>query len=370
MCHRKTILFLLNRECRFLPPFISMIDALAGKYDLKIISHETPGSLSDLSERYKGANVEFLLPGYVPESRSLRHRATRRVKHCLGLKSLFQTEAEMLLASTDYDLLWVIHEKTLLQFGRALKGRKYVVSLYELNDHDRHFLDKLSAPLQNASEVIVPEYNRACILRVWEGLSDTPTVIPNKPLRHPGKRFIANPYADMFRGKKVILYQGYIQKSRNIDTLCEACKDMTGYSLVIMGGGDQEYIGALKAKYPHVIHIPFVTPPAHLEITSHAYIGIVKYDFVLLNAIFCAPNKTWEYAGFGIPVLGHDIPGLEYTVGRYHAGICCDMDHIESVRAAIRKIESQYDYYSANALEFYNSFDLPSAINGVVERNL
>ena len=114
--------------------------------------------------------------------------------------------------------------------------------------------------LKNAKEVMVPEYNRACILRVWEKLKKTPTVVPNKPLFHPLQRNIQNPYSDQLEGKKIILYQGYIQRSRNIDTVCEAVKDMPDYTVVMMGKGDQTYIDELTSKYPHIIHISFCEP--------------------------------------------------------------------------------------------------------------
>lgn len=219
-------------------------------------------------------------------------------------------------------------------------------------------------------EVFVPEYNRACILRVWLQLKKTPTVIPNKPLGHPLKRNIENLYSKDLEGKKIILYQGYIQRSRNIDTLCEACKDMPEYKIVIKGGGDQSYIEELINKYPQIMHISFLTPPNHLFTTSYARFAIVKYDFVVLNAIFCAPNKTWEYAGFGIPVLCHNIPGLEYTIGQYDAGLCTDMDDKDCIKAAIQKMDSNYEYYSTNALNFYNSYDIKDALNGIAKRYL
>ena len=137
-----------------------------------------------------------------------------------------------------------------------------------------------------------------------------------------------------------------------------------------MGGGDKSYIEELKCKYPQIIHISFVTPPYHLYITSYAHIAIVKYDFVCLNAIFCAPNKTWEYTGFGIPVLCHNIPGLEYTIGNYNAGICCDMDNQQEIKNAIRKIDSNYEQYSKNAFAFYNSFDVREAVLKIVGRHV
>lgn len=367
---KKTILFLLNRECTFLPPFMTILDSLCDCYSLKVISYEKKGGLDNLKKQYYGKDVEFVAQSVQDDSNTITARIVRRVKRIANINSAFHSEALSLIDSTPHDLLWIIHEETLHEFYPALTGKKYIVCFYELNDHRRNFLDDMQFALQNAKEVMVPEYNRACILRVWEKLKKTPTVVPNKPLFHPLERNIPNPYSDQLEGKKIILYQGYIQRSRNIDTVCEAVKDMPDYTVVMMGKGDQTYIDELKSKYPHIIHISFVTPPNHLYITSYARIAIVKYDFVVLNAIFCAPNKTWEYTGFGIPVLCHNIPGLEYTIGRYQAGVCCDMDDKEEVKKAIQQIEANYDQYSKNAILFYNSCDIKQEILAIVERNI
>ncbi|MDD3663218.1 MAG: glycosyltransferase [Candidatus Pacebacteria bacterium] len=162
--------------------------------------------------------------------------------------------------------------------------------------------------------------------------------------------------------KKNIFYQGYISRSRYVYKICEACERLEDYTFVMMGGGDQNYIEEFKSRYSNIIHIGFVRPSEHLNITSYARMAIVKYDFVVLNAIYCAPNKTWEYTCFGIPVLAYNIPGLEYTIGSYNAGVCCDMDNQQEIKETIRKIDSNYEQYHQNAITFYNSFDVRETI--------
>lgn len=367
---KKTILFILSRECSFLPPFMTILESLASSYSLKVISHEKERGLEYLQKLYEGKDITFLSKCLQNNSNDIITRAKRKLKRLTHVASTFHNETELLISTTPCDLLWIIHEETLYEFRQFLVGKKYIASLYELNDHRQDFLEAIKPTLQNAMEIFVPEYNRACILRVWLQLKKTPTVIPNKPLGHPLKRNIENPYSKELEGKKIILYQGYIQRSRNIDTLCDACIDMPDYTMVLMGGGDQNYIDELKNKYPQIMHISFVSPPNHLFVTSYARFAIVKYDFVVLNAIFCAPNKTWEYTGFGIPVLCHNIPGLEYTIGKYEAGICTDMDDKDSIKSAIQKMDVNYEYYSNNAIKFFNSFDIKAAVNGIVERNI
>jgi len=370
---KKNILFLLNKECTYLPPFMTILDVLSEGYSLKVISYETNESAVALTNLYSDKDITFLSTERQPMSvTSITERCKRKVKRLAHIKSKFHKEALRLLENEKFDLLWVIHENTLYEFQNYLLSNdfNYIVTLYELNDHRPDFLKKLKQGLQKAKEVIVPEYNRACILRTWEGLSKTPTVVPNKPLNHPRLKNIPNKYSNLLEDKKIILYQGYIHRSRNLDALCRACNNYSDYSIVLMGSGDTDYIEELKREFPRIIHIPFVSPPEHLYITSYAHIAIVKYDFVVLNAIFCAPNKTWEYTGFGIPVLCHDIPGLRNTIGKFEAGVCCNMDNENAIRDAIHFIDSNYENFRTNALKFYNSFNIQEAICGVVKRNI
>lgn len=363
---KKKILFLFNKECTYLPPFLAIIDSLCEAYSLKVISYEKRGGLEQLQELYYEKDVEFLCPLTQDDSTSLWTRIKRRLRTVFNLKSAFARKANCLLNSMSYDLLWIIHEETAFEFRKYLIGKKYIISLYELNDHRIGFLEKIKPVIKGAMDVLVPEYNRACILRVWLKLDRTPTIIPNKPVNHPRKRNIPNSYQEQLEGKKIVLYQGYINRSRNLDKVCKAVEDLPGYSIVLMGKGDQSYIRELKQKYPQIIHISFIKPPEHLYVTSWAHIAIVKYDFVVLNAIFCAPNKTWEYTGFGIPVLCHDIPGLRYTIGQYDAGICTDLDDTESIIKALKLIDADYERYSRNAIRYYESFDLKNTLLTIV----
>ena len=367
--NKKTILFLLYRECAFLPPFLTILDCLKEEYVLKVISRETPDSLSHLKIQYADSDVSFLATPKGEISSRLKSRISNKIRNTFHIPSQSYKESLCLLKETKYDLLWVIHENTAYEFKDALVGKKYILSLYELNDHRRDFLEAIQPIMKNALEVIAPEYNRACILRVWLNLDKTPTVIPNKPLNHPRKRCIPNPYSAQLEGKKIVLYQGYINRNRNLDAVCEGVKDMPEYSIVLMGKGDESYIQELKNKYPQIIHISFIAPPEHLYVTSWAHIALVKYDFVVLNAIFCAPNKTWEYTGFGIPILGQDIPGLQYTIGQYKAGVCTDMDNIDCIKAAIEEIDQYYEEYSRNAMVYYDSFDIKEAIGAIVKEH-
>lgn len=366
---KKTILFVYYRECLCLTPFIALLDSLNSEYSLKVISCEKQGDKEKLEKMYEGKDVSFI--GNEKQVNLSRFAAgiRRRFKHTPYIPSAFINEAKRLIETTPYDLLWVIHEYTLFELRDYLRDRKYVVSLYELNDTQRDFLNKIKFNLQNASEVVVAEYNRGCILRTWLNLKKTPTVIPNKPMNHPRKRNIPNDYSDILNGRKVVLYQGSIVNNRNLDVICKAFKDMPEYTIVLMGN-DNNYVEELKKINPNILYIRHITPPMHLHVTSCAHIAILKYDFVTLNSIYCAPNKTWEYSGFGIPTLCNAIPALQYTIGTYQAGVCTDLDDVDCVKEAVAKIEKNYSEYSKNALCYFESCDLKKELLNIAFRNV
>lgn len=360
----KTILLVFKADIFDLPPMITIIDSLKDKYKLKVITHLFEGNEEKFREMYKGKPVELITNHPLSKSRSKVERLKNRLK-----RRLFETYIRGLFPTIDYDILWCIHEDTIMRFANLFKGKKYIVSLYELNDTRQNILKGIKKTLQNARAVYVPEYNRACITRCWLDLKKTPTVIPNKPLGHPLERNLPCVHQEYFDGKFTILYQGLVIEERKIDAYCEAVQDMNDIQLVVMGNGygAEDYRNFLKQKYPKVKFIDFVTPPKHLNVTSNAQIGIVTYDYSTLNTIFCAPNKIWEYAGFGIPMIANDIPGLNDTVSKYHAGICVDTEDAEAIKEAIIKISSDYEFYKESTLAFYNSCNIKDLINKIVK---
>ena len=130
-------------------------------------------------------------------------------------------------------------------------------------------------------------------------------------------------------------------------------------------GKETDYLADLKSRFPFIIHQNFVSPPLHLHITSHAHIGIVTYTYESLNNIFCAPNKIYEYSGFGIPMIANKIPGLENTVGKFNAGKCVEFESKQLMKA-IKEIDDNYEQYSANSLSLYNAVDNESTINDII----
>ena len=168
--------------------------------------------------------------------------------------------------------------------------------------------------------------------------------------------------------KKIILYQGQIYKERDLTSIAKAMNLISNDFLLLLLGNDKD--GSLKklsSINSNFIHIPFVDPPDHLLITSHAYIGIATYDDSSLNNVFCAPNKIYEYSGFGIPMLCRDIPGLKYTVEKSNSGICVDTNDSNAIVNAINRIDKNYEEFSRNANAFYDDTNMENNFNNVID---
>ncbi|NQT17523.1 MAG: hypothetical protein HQ582_32510 [Planctomycetes bacterium] len=138
------------------------------------------------------------------------------------------------------------------------------------------------------------------------------------------------------------------------------------YHLAVMGRDRDGQMDRLFKLCSRIVHVPFISPPIHLEVTSHAHIGIVGYNFDCLNSLFCAPNKIWEYAGFGVPMLCRDNPGLIYTVEAAKAGVCVGFEDRGGIVQGLRLLESQYKEFSKSARSFFESFDILEAVRRIV----
>lgn len=268
-------------------------------------------------------------------------------------------------------LLWVGSGDTALALGPGLWRHRYVLQLHELYDTHPHYRLMLSRFIAKAACVVVPEAGRAGILRMWYRLRETPVVLPNKFVCHPRSRRLdlsgVTGAAQVDNGRKLVLYQGHVGRDRDLLPVARAAADLGPAWRFAVMGTDWGGAAVLRSACPDLLVIPHTPAPGHLRVTSHARIGVVSYAHTSLNNLFCAPNKVWEYAGFGIPMVCNDVPGLAPVSGN-GAGICADFSNTRSIAAAILELDRDYAAYSANARRLFDSVDMPAIMRAIVER--
>ncbi|WP_144299296.1 glycosyltransferase family 4 protein [Berryella intestinalis] len=290
------------------------------------------------------------------------------------------------------DFVWTTTDISARDIADELAEFKHVMQLPELVEYVPR-IGARSMPFKSgkaidlarkAHKVVVPEYNRACIQQVWWNLPVVPTVLPNKPqpddLSTPKE--VDEALAQRFEtlGKKILLYQGVFASDRDIVPYAKSLELLEGeFCLCLMGKGvfsaedERAWRNKLSSISEDVYFMGFVPSPGHLAFSSYGYIGLLPYSprsdktrFSSLNALYCAPNKVWEYSRVGVPMLGSDVPGLKHLLEGAGMGLTSSPDPDE-IAERIRAIDENHRSMSANATRFYKATDIDSIVEAILQ---
>lgn len=277
------------------------------------------------------------------------------------------------------DLVWITSPEAIRYIGDDIFKYKYILQLMELTENVSKYpmlkKPRLNMKLyaQKAYKVVVPEINRAYIQKVWWGLSKVPVVLPNKPYDLPTIDQETDEIHQIIlemdkEHRKKILYQGVFSEDRNLNAVAEAIGKIQDKVCLYIMGKDDDNKKVLCKKYPFIKYIPFQIPPKHLLITQHADIGLLPYVASNtdvnspLNALYCAPNKIYEYTAYGIPMIGSDVLGLLLPFEKYGIGTICREFTQENIVQSISTIINNYEKMSRRCIEFYNNVDLKKIV--------
>lgn len=359
MQDHKTIWVLLRSHVVGLPPIMTVLQCLleTKKYQVNFISTQSSGVQHKLFN-------EFIIP------QNHNVNKVKKIKNYLDYR-LFVNKIISGQVKKE-DVIWVGSLDTALACKglKFLSSNQYILHLHELYDAFPKKLESIKVIAQNAKHVVVPEINRAGILQVWLSLKERPVVIPNKPFFHPRKKRLSPTHEqtknilDKFKtNKPIILYQGHISSDRNLMPIALAMKSLPQYEFWLLGF-DHGYVDSLLKVSNNIKYLGCVLAPYHLEITSYADIGIMSYDLISLNNLYCAPNKIWEYAGFGIPFFANECLSLQ-ELFLNQIGVPVSWNE-ESIKNAINIIQDNV-VYRKNAIVFFDSVDLVGVIVSVVK---
>lgn len=230
--------------------------------------------------------------------------------------------------------------------------------------------------MMRESVIVECEVNRALMTQRNHHLRETPLVIANKPILSANITYELNAEAvRAFReigDRPVFLYQGYIAQDRKdlLFVLETIARNRPDYCVLSLPGSSE--LNEVLKPYPNAFTLHRIAAPNHLAVTRKASVGIAVYNANGTgswadNARYCAPNKIYEYAAFGVPTLGNRIPGLESTIGVSKAGVLCDMTE-ESILFAADELIKNISTYRANARDFYRNTDVTAQIKAVLRR--
>ena len=257
--------------------------------------------------------------------------------------------------------------------------------------YDAHELESEVSDIRTQTAQMV----RAIESRVWKSVDFFVTVSPSietwyherfgqKPsgviLNSPqfdvqAERYSQGGFRDVFdipEGAKIFLYIGYISLGRGIETILEAFSRTKSDSVAIFLG-DGEYVNKIKnqaRERANVFVHPMVSHEDVVHLASSADFGLCLIENVSLSDYYCLPNKLFEYAFAGIPVVASKFPEILRVVSKYDLGYCVEpnaenllefLDSEEAINPAplsrdIRRLEELgWDHQKQKLGNFYNS---------------
>jgi glycosyltransferase involved in cell wall biosynthesis len=139
-----------------------------------------------------------------------------------------------------------------------------------------------------------------------------------------------------FPDKKIILYQGAINKGRGLESVMDSMPFVANAMLIIIGEGDilMELIERSKMLKieDKVQFIGKISGDKLFKYTPSADIGLCILENKGLNYYYALPNRIFDYLQAGVPVLATRFPEITNIVEKFNTGIL--IDHYEPLYLA------------------------------------
>lgn len=178
------------------------------------------------------------------------------------------------------------------------------------------------------------------------------------------KKYIKEKYINFVlkRNQKYIVYSGYFALERGLKFFIDLLNLLPkNISLVLIGSGPaQKFIYNLKVTNSNLykrINIINKIPNSHLQdVLSLFDLGLVYYSNININNILCSPNKVYEYAHAGLPIIGTGQKTLIKLIDGYEIGKTCKQKEKEKslyeFSKNILEVLENCRYYELNLKEF------------------
>ena len=146
--------------------------------------------------------------------------------------------------------------------------------------------------------------------------------------------------------QKIILYQGGIIPSRNIENLLSGYIRLnpTNAHLVFLGPTTSSFMEKLKKMAGKLLDdkIHFLAPVPQEELlnyTAAADFGVIPYKVIDLNTKYCMPNKFFEFIQAGLPILANHLVEVEKIIKNIGGGgMIANLNSPNNVKAALQNM--------------------------------
>ncbi|MBK2026288.1 glycosyltransferase [Francisella philomiragia] len=281
--------------------------------------------------KYEASIVKDLFPGVI---------------HCNDLDALVIGVYIKKFINSNIKLVYDSHEYQFEDVG--IFYNKKCVRLYKIIER---YCIKYADRVITVSNSIAEEYKRLYKI-------DKPCLVLNSPniYTQAQKKNLLREKLGISNKSKILIYQGGFSKDRGNDIMLELFKQRSGDDVVMVFMGMtydkvflDEIISAAEV-YDNIYYLPAVPFNEILDYTSSADFGVSMIKDNCLNHRFCLPNKFFEYAMAGLPVISSGSIEMKAMIDKYQMGVYFDGFDVDLFNSAINQILSlDYDEISDNA---------------------
>lgn len=214
-------------------------------------------------------------------------------------------------------------------------GAKLVYDAHELaipengghrawQDKAKYLFDRLA--VRFADLIVTTSIERAEIMREHYLLAETPLVIPNFLETPVSVQNIGSPLqADRHSISALYVYEGHITIERKLDLFVKAMERLPDdHHLLIVGDGphlgDLEQLAVEREVASRVHFTGRVSREQVHALLPGCDVGLISYSWEGLNNLYCSPNKIFEYAAAGLPVVSSSQPPLRAMIETFGVG--------------------------------------------------
>ncbi len=153
------------------------------------------------------------------------------------------------------------------------------------------------------------------------------------------KRYFHDLY-EIPEGRLVFVYLGLFVAGRGIEKLLDVFSNQKIDShIVFIGRGPQREIIEKYEKINSRIHLHESVPHEQVvALVANADYGLCFVENVSLSDYYSLPNKLFEYAFAGVPVLASDFPDMRKVIEEYELGAVTDSD-LNSITNSIAALQ-------------------------------
>lgn len=153
-------------------------------------------------------------------------------------------------------------------------------------------------------------------------------VVLNSPQLKPASKSRSDYLREKFKIPKhrnIYIYVGFIANGRGINHYLDYFRTTDKDHLIFLGDGPLK--DRLLSKSAISSNVHFHEPVHHSDVVpiiQSADVGLCLIENVSLSDYLCLPNKLFEYAFAGLPVIASNFPEIEATVLKYGLGETCE----------------------------------------------